>query len=99
MMRTTTMRSAAAMALSLLLVAPQTACSQSNKPAAAPAAPAKAGLTMERSEGTSIQTILSSSIVLNRGSGLKREWFVVRDTGSPAAIEGNAGATVIYKSG
>lgn len=98
-MKAPILRNVATLALSILLATPQVACSQSAKPAAAPATPTKSGLTMDRSEGTSIQTVLSPNIVLNKGSGLKREWFVVRDAAAPATIEAAAGVTVTYKSG
>lgn len=43
---------------------------------------------------------LSPTVVLNRGSELKREWFVITDPGAPARISGpNNGVSVIYEAG
>jgi hypothetical protein len=64
------------------------ACAQAGKPT----------ISMERFEGSSIRTELSRDIVLNKGSTLKREWFVVRDSSAPVAIEGSSGVSVVYKS-
>lgn len=56
-------------------------------------------VTMERHEGPSIRTELSASIILNSGSTLKREWFVIRDSASPVQVEGPTGVRVSYRSG
>ncbi len=53
---------------------------------------------MDRSEGTSIVTNLGYNVTLNKGSTLRREWFVIRDDAAPVQIEGAAGVNVIYKS-
>lgn len=68
---------------------------QTSKPAAA----SRASITMERFEGTRVTVELGYGIAVNKSSTLKREWFVVRDESAPAAIEGQAGVYVTYKSG
>lgn len=60
---------------------------------------AKTAITMDRYEGGSMVTELGYSIKLNDQSGLKREWFVIRDETAPAVIDGVTGVNVIYKSG
>lgn len=70
--------------------------SAASAPASAASTPA---LTMGRFEGTPVRTSLGYGIVLNKGSGLKREWFVVQDAGAPASIDGPAGVEVEYKPG
>lgn len=90
---------AAAMALAACSPAGQSGGpSAASAPASASAASTSA-LTMGRFEGTSVRTSLGYGIVLNKGSGLKREWFVVQDAGAPASIDGPAGVEVEYKPG
>lgn len=58
-----------------------------------------AAVTMDRYAGTSVATDLGYGIKLNKGSSLKREWFVVRDADAPASVEGDAGVMVNFKAG
>lgn len=62
-----------------------------------PAAPSN--ISIERSEGTSVTVPLGYGITLNKESNLRREWFVARDSQSPASIDGSVGINVVYKSG
>lgn len=77
----------------LLLSAASTAIAQSAKVVHS----ANSSVTMERYSGTTVSTELGYGIKLNKESSLKREWFVVRDAGAPAFIDGDAGVTVNYK--
>jgi hypothetical protein len=54
---------------------------------------------MDRYSGLSVRTDLGYGISINKESSLKREWFVVRDENAPAALLGEVGINVIYKSG
>jgi hypothetical protein len=58
-----------------------------------------AAVAMDRYSGLSVKTDLGYGISINKGSSLKREWFVVRDENAPAALLGEVGINVIYKSG
>lgn len=99
MLYSTALRRSTWTLITVLTVA-QLACSGSSSSLAeVQSASSKSTLAMERFEGSSIRTELSPSIVLNGGSGLKREWFVVRDPSAPAAVNGTAGITVVYKPG
>ena len=62
-----------------------------------PPSPAKP-LAMNRFEGTPIKTDLGFNIVLNKGSSLKREWFVISDEAAPAIIEDPTGVSVVYST-
>jgi hypothetical protein len=53
-------------------------------------------LAMNRFEGTPIKTDLGFNITLNKGSSLKREWFVIVDENCPVVIEDPAGVNVNY---
>lgn len=54
--------------------------------------------TVDTVPGGSIQTKLSSSIVLNSLSSLQRIWIVIRDPAIPAEFVGSPGVTTIYSS-
>jgi len=75
------------------------------KPKSEPAPPKAASestrpqLVIERTEGPEVKTTLGYGIVLNKGSSLKREWFVVRDPDAPVQIDGLTGIRVRYNSG
>lgn len=58
-----------------------------------------AAVVMDRYGGSSVVTDLGYGISLNKESSLKREWFVIRDETAPAALLGEVGVNVIYKSG
>lgn len=58
-----------------------------------------AAVVMDRYSGLSVKTDLGYGISINNESSLKREWFVVRDESAPAALLGEVGINVIYKSG
>lgn len=57
------------------------------------------GATTTTTDGGSIQTKLSANIVLNKESGLRREWVVVHDDTIPVDLVGSPGVTTIYESG
>lgn len=78
--------------------APTQGAASAPAPVASSASSSKA-FSMERYEGTPIQTTLGYGIVLNKDSSLKREWFVITDPQSPVAIVGAAGVNVAYQAG
>ncbi len=78
-----------------ILVASLNASAQTPRPAQGGASQ----ITIERTEGTSVTVNLAYGIALNKESKLKREWFTVRDPQAPAALDGNSGVDVNYKSG
>ena len=57
------------------------------------------GATTTTADGGSIQTKLSANIVLNKESGLRREWVAVHDDTMPVDLIGKPGVTTIYQSG
>lgn len=58
-----------------------------------------AAQSVTKSSGGSIKTELGYGIVLNKESGLTREWITVHDSSLPADITGTVGVKTIYKSG
>ena len=58
-----------------------------------------ATITISTADGGSIQTKLSSNIILNKESGLRREWVVVHDDAMPVDLGGTPGVAPIYESG
>ncbi len=63
--------------------------------AVAYAAPPEA-VTFTRGNGGSIQTKLSSSVILNKNSTLTREWITMHDPNMPADLVGTVGVTTAY---
>ena len=61
------------------------------------AAAAPAAVKLERFAGPTVVVPLSHNIMLNSGSTLKREFFVITDPAGPAQIQGEAGVAVIYQ--
>ena len=57
------------------------------------------GAEITTADGGSIQTKLSSNIILNKESGLRREWVAVHDDAMPVELVGTPGVTTIYESG
>ena len=54
---------------------------------------------VRRTDGGSIQTPLSSTIIVNKGSTLRREWITINDPSLPAEIVNVAGVATKYESG
>lgn len=65
-----------------------------DKPSASPTT----GLIVQEMDGGSVITDLGYNIQVNKGSTLRRSWFVVNDPASPLRLQG-AGIRPIYKSG
>lgn len=57
------------------------------------------GVKITRASGGSIRTSLSSSIVLNSGSSLNREWISITHTALPVSLVGTPGITTKYEVG
>jgi hypothetical protein len=57
---------------------------------------AEDGPTVTRTDGGSIQTVLSAGIVVNEKSSLRREWIAVHDPEFPADLKGTPGVTTAY---
>lgn len=55
--------------------------------------------TLHSGEGDGVRVTLSSNIVLNGQSSLRREFHVVRDASAPVEITGEPGITVAYNPG
>ena len=62
--------------------------------AQAPAA--KAQVVITRATGGSIQTRLSANIIVNKESGITREWIAIHDPAMPAILVGTPGVTTAY---
>lgn len=56
-------------------------------------------VTVTRESGGSIQTPLSSGIVVNKESSLTREWITFHDPLLPADVLGTIGVKTVYESG
>ncbi len=63
-----------------------------------PATTEQSALSMKRSVGGAVTTDLGYNIMVNKGSTLKREWFVIRDEAAPVEIDGATGVSVVFKS-
>ena len=58
---------------------------------------AGAETTVTTTDGGSIQTPLSRTIILNAGSALRREWVAVHDSAFPVTLLGTPGIKTIYE--
>jgi hypothetical protein len=57
------------------------------------------GTTISKISGGSIQTVLSSSIKVNDGSTIQREWVTVHDDSLPVKLDRPIGVKTVYVSG
>lgn len=56
----------------------------------------KEAVTFTRGSGGSIQTKLSSNIIVNKNSSLTREWITMHDPAMPLDLVGTIGVTTAY---
>lgn len=54
-------------------------------------------MSIRRTSGGSIKTVLTSSICLNKNSSVQREFITIDDDKSPASIANCIGVTTVYK--